>query len=175
MRLAILYPKLSLAKRTFLAFAVALLTWSGRGYAAYWNVFNIEGESQISAEFVTYATLSDMLNDTNRTGEILPSQPLFDANIIGGGADIIRDAVDVPEPGSLALLCMSLLGFGLLRVRSRWMGHGFSAGASIAACPKLITNAKQSTASPSLLLPGRQRRPDALQQGSRRGQRWIGS
>jgi hypothetical protein len=34
----------------------------------YWNVFNIEGESAISADIVTYGSLTDMLNDTNRLG-----------------------------------------------------------------------------------------------------------
>ena len=75
MRHAILYLTLLLTKRTFLClfFATALLTWPGSGYAAYWNVFNFEGESEVSAEFVTYATLSDMLNYTNRTGDFTPS------------------------------------------------------------------------------------------------------
>ena len=63
----------------------AILVWPCSGYAAYWNVFNLEGESSISAEFVTYATLSDMLHDTNRTGDVAPSQPFVDANIVDLG------------------------------------------------------------------------------------------
>jgi hypothetical protein len=65
----------------------AILVWPCSGYAAYWNVFNLEGESSISAEFVTYATLSDMLHDTNRTGDVAPSQPFVDANIVDSGSD----------------------------------------------------------------------------------------
>jgi hypothetical protein len=80
----------------------------------YWNAFNFEGESVESAQFATYADLADMLSDTNRTGVFTPDASGAGQNIIGSGADIIRQAV-VPEPGSLSLLCAGLLGFGLLR------------------------------------------------------------
>ena len=42
MRHAILCSMLFLAKKSPF-FAIALLTWPGSGYAAYWNVFNQEG------------------------------------------------------------------------------------------------------------------------------------
>jgi hypothetical protein len=45
---------------------------SGSDGTTYWNVFNIEGESAISADIVTYGSLTDMLNDTNRLGVFDP-------------------------------------------------------------------------------------------------------
>ena len=41
--------------------------------AIYWNLFNDEGGSVLDAGFVTYATLADMLADTNRTGTAIPN------------------------------------------------------------------------------------------------------
>ena len=41
--------------------AVAVGLWIAAGgvaHATYWNVFNIEGESTVSADIVTYATLA---------------------------------------------------------------------------------------------------------------------
>jgi len=67
--------------------AAVVLTCAGSAQAAYWNVFNIEGESVITADFVTYATLSDMLNDTNRTGLFTPNSGGFGRNIVGAGSD----------------------------------------------------------------------------------------
>jgi hypothetical protein len=56
--------------------------------AAYWNVFNIEGESSTDAAFATYATLSDMMNDVNRTGTfVADGSVLFGTNIVGTGSD----------------------------------------------------------------------------------------
>ncbi len=51
--------------------AAAALAWTTNGSAAsavYWNVFNVEGESALSADIVTYGALGDMLADQNRTG-----------------------------------------------------------------------------------------------------------
>ena len=40
--------------------------------ATYWSLFNIEGESAVSAQYVTYASLADMLGDSNRLGVFNP-------------------------------------------------------------------------------------------------------
>jgi hypothetical protein len=92
--------------------AVALLiAGSAPAKAAYWNVFNIEGESTVSADIVTYATLADMLDDTNRTGVFTPNPFGFGANIVGSGAEILLTPPPgtIPEPGTLGLLGLALL------------------------------------------------------------------
>lgn len=54
----------------------------------YWNVFNIEGENSVSAAIATYATLGDMMSDTNRTGVVeAKGSVLFGQNIVGSGSD----------------------------------------------------------------------------------------
>jgi hypothetical protein len=61
---------------------------TGSDGTTYWNLFNIEGESSISAGFVTYATLADMLNDENRTGTFFPDGTALAApNVVGTGSD----------------------------------------------------------------------------------------
>src|SRR6185295_5997632 len=74
---------------------------SGSTGTSYWNVFNSEGESARSAQFATYASLTDMLADTNRTGVFTPD-PFFGVNIIGSGATIISSSA-VPEASSIVL------------------------------------------------------------------------
>ncbi len=59
---------------------------SPAAHATYWNVFNIEGESSQSAQFVTYDSGADMLVDENRTGVFTPTNP-FGRNIIGSASD----------------------------------------------------------------------------------------
>ncbi|WP_162914542.1 hypothetical protein, partial [Desertibaculum subflavum] len=67
-----------------LPLTLALVLMSGTAAkAAYWNVFNVEGESALSAEFVTYATRLDMLNDENRTGTFVPDGFSIGRNIVG--------------------------------------------------------------------------------------------
>jgi hypothetical protein len=94
---------------------------SGSDGTEYWNIFNKEGESTLSAAIVTYADLTDMLNDTNRLGTFLPNSFGFGANVVGGGSDsfaVISPPPDVPEPGGLGLTGLLLaFAFGLRRHR----------------------------------------------------------
>ncbi|WP_282611229.1 hypothetical protein, partial [Pelagibius sp. Alg239-R121] len=56
----------------------------------YWNLFNIEGESTLSSSLITYDSLTDMLNDENRTGVLVPdgqSSGQFAGNVVGTGSD----------------------------------------------------------------------------------------
>ena len=94
---------------------------SGSDGTTYWNVFNIEGESGLSAVIVTYATLADMVIDTNRTGSFNPGGAAN--NVVGSGADILRSSPPppgaVPEPAAIGLLASGVLGLALLRRRRR--------------------------------------------------------
>jgi hypothetical protein len=88
----------------------ALLSVTVSAAPIYWNVFNIEGESSLSARIVTYGTLDDMLNDTNRTGTFTPNAIGAGANIVGSGASI--EIAAVPAPATLALLGLGLASLG---------------------------------------------------------------
>jgi hypothetical protein len=66
---------------------LALVAMAGSAHATYWNVFNIEGESTLSAAIVTYATRADMLADTNRLGIFEPNTFGFGANVVDSGSD----------------------------------------------------------------------------------------
>lgn len=63
----------------------ANIVGGGSDGSTLWNVFNIEGESSVGADIVTYSSVSDMLSDTNRTSVNTISG--FGANIVGGGSD----------------------------------------------------------------------------------------
>lgn len=51
-----------------LLLAGAAISLPSHAIPVYWNVFNIEGESSVGADLVTYNSLTDMLTDINRTG-----------------------------------------------------------------------------------------------------------
>ena len=68
---------------------VALLlaiTRASTAHAAYWSLFNFEGEGVEPAIYVTYATLADMLIDENRTGTFVPNGFGSARNVIGSGS-----------------------------------------------------------------------------------------
>ncbi|WP_158639293.1 hypothetical protein [Elioraea rosea] len=89
---------------------------TGSDGETYWSVFNFEGESQISATIVTYDTLTDMLNDTNRTGGFQPGNAAN--NVVGSGADI-RRAAPIPEPGTAWVVAAALAALGAVRQQRR--------------------------------------------------------
>ncbi|MEX1214501.1 PEP-CTERM sorting domain-containing protein, partial [Saccharospirillum sp.] len=91
---------------------------SGSDGDAYWNLFNIEGESDFSAQYVTYNTLGDMLLDTNRLEVFTPDTLGFGHNIVGSSAFILP-TVTVPEPSTAGLLLIGFLGMAASLYRSR--------------------------------------------------------
>jgi hypothetical protein len=98
--------------------AVGLLLGTSPAQAGpvYWSLFNIEGENSLTANYVTYATLTDMLGDTNRLGVFVPDSVGFGRNIVGSGASVMGSVV-VPEPTTGTLFSLGLLGLGLARRR----------------------------------------------------------
>jgi hypothetical protein len=72
------------------AAALALSAGAANASTVYWSLSNFEGESAISATYVTYASLTDMLFDTNRTGNFSPNNFNAGNNIIGSGASIFK-------------------------------------------------------------------------------------
>jgi hypothetical protein len=90
---------------------------SGSDGDLFWSLFNVEGESTLSAQYVTYAALGDMLSDSNRLGVFTPNPSGFGVNIGGSGSDEMRATNPVPEPASLALVGLALATWGCLRRR----------------------------------------------------------
>ncbi len=98
----------------------------GRGYESgsdgltYWNVFNIEGESSVTAGIVTYGSLSDMLHDTNRLQDVSPNSQGFGRNVVGSGSDNFPTAAGaVPEPATWGLMLVGFLALGAIVRRQR--------------------------------------------------------
>jgi hypothetical protein len=103
--------------RLTLTLALGFMAMPMTAQATFWSLFNIEGETSISADYVTYATLADMLGDTNRTGVYTPNPFGFGQNIVGSGSDEMDTGISVPEPGTLVLFGFGLAGLGLARRR----------------------------------------------------------
>ena len=109
-----------------LLFGLVMFLCTTSAHATFWNVFNIEGESSVSADIVTYISLSDMLTNANRTGTYTVGG--FGRNIVGSGSDGTGgggsggggsgggSSGTVPEPATLSLLG---LGFASLAVMAR--------------------------------------------------------
>jgi hypothetical protein len=98
-----------------------LVAWIGvervEASPVYWSLFNIEGEFSGSAEYVTYASLADMLTDQNRVGVFTPDAVGFGRNIVGSGAAPERLVSTVSIPATLPLLGIGLAGLSATRLR----------------------------------------------------------
>jgi hypothetical protein len=93
---------------------------TGSDGTAYWNLFNIEGESTADAAFVTYASLTDMLNDENRTGIFFPDgSVLAGPNIVGTGAFFVPDEPPPPVVPLPASAWLMVAGLGALAAAGR--------------------------------------------------------
>ena len=94
---------------------------SGSDGTTYWSLFNVENESTLSAQYVTYGSLTDMLGDTNRLGVFTPNPLGFGVNIVGSGSDEMRGGpVNVTEPNVLALVGLGVFGIAMMRQRFKY-------------------------------------------------------
>ena len=87
---------------------IALVSAPVTAAPLFWSLFNIEGESATSAQYVSYGSAADMFSDTNRLGIFTPNAFNAGRNIVGSGAFVM--AVAVPAPGTLALFAAALVG-----------------------------------------------------------------
>jgi hypothetical protein len=92
---------------------------SGSDGSTYWNLFNIEGESNQSAQYVTYTSLDDMLLDSNRTGMFTPNSLGFGRNIVGSGAFSEVIPTPIPLPAGFWLLAGAIGAFFGVRLRQK--------------------------------------------------------
>ena len=88
--------------------ALALVAFPAR--ATYWSLFNLEGESAQGSRYVTYASFTDMLGDTNRLGVFDPDGFGASRNVVGSGSDDFPVVPGVPEPSTLVLAPLGLAG-----------------------------------------------------------------
>ena len=102
----------------FLVSAALLALLVSTAEADYINVFNIEGESSVSAQFVTYSSLGDMLLDTNRLSVFTPTSGAGE-NIVGSGASVTSSpgGGSVPEPSAWGLFVLGLVALRSVRRR----------------------------------------------------------
>jgi hypothetical protein len=84
---------------------------SGSDGTNYWSLFNIEGESALTSDYVTYSSLIDMMNDTNRVSTTSPNSTGFGKNVVGSGAITVSV---VPLPAALPLYGAGLAFMGFI-------------------------------------------------------------
>ena len=96
------------------------MTGAPKSHAAviYWNLFNDEANSNDPAAFATYASLTDMLKDENRTANS-SIVSFTGASIVGSGAFFAPDLPAVPLPAAVWTFLTALVGLGLFGWRSR--------------------------------------------------------
>jgi hypothetical protein len=74
---------------------------------------------KLSAQHVTYGSLSHMLIDSNRLAVFTPNSFGVGSNIVGSGPDERPVGSEVPEPATLMLLGLALAVLVKQRQRSR--------------------------------------------------------
>jgi len=93
---------------------------AGSDGSIYWSLFNMEGTTSCCTAYVTYATLDDMIKDTNRLTTTQPDGHGASGNsIVGSGSDRFGSSGggggNVPEPTTVALISLGLAGIGFVR------------------------------------------------------------